>query len=276
MFNMFPFPRWVIVSLLSLAVCVMAFSLLSADPRPHEVVRDVSGSTHPRVLPAVFARGEHLVYTAKLNEVPAGESAIRLRKERQNGREVYRATLQGRSSEWIDYLYRLRGTAEGTFTANGFTPLLFHLTYTDNDRLRELGVRYDPAARTLLGSVKRRAQVKERRVPAQGVYDPITAFYLLRSSDLPLGKPFQVEVFTGKERYRIVMQVVRNEEVLLASGVRPAIRLHPAVFSLDDAPQENLLPQATTVWVTADETRAPLKLESFLPVGVLVIELSNG
>ncbi|MGH8007392.1 MAG: DUF3108 domain-containing protein, partial [Candidatus Binatia bacterium] len=81
--------------------------------------------------------------------------------------------------------------------------------------------------------------------------------------------------FTGKERYRIAAQVIRKENVLLTTGTRPALRLHPAVFSLDDAPQENLLPQETTLWVTTDATHTPLKLESFLPIGRLVVELSQ-
>ena len=57
--------------------------------------------------------------------------------------------------------------------------------------------------------------------------------------------------------------------------MRPAIRLHPAVFSLDEAPQENLLPPETTLWVTADAAHTPLKFESFMPIGRLVVELNN-
>jgi hypothetical protein len=210
-----------------------------------------------------------------LNELPAGDVRLQLRKEQRDGREVYRLTAQGRTNELIDYLYRLRGTADGTFTANGFTPLLFRLTYTEGERQRELGVRYDLATKTLVGSVKRRDRVKERNVSAADVYDPITAFYFLRSRDLTPGKPLQVEVFTGKERYRIVAPVVRKEDVQFTSGVRPAVRLHPQVFSLDEAPQENLLPPETTLWVSADEAHTPLKLESFVPIGQIVIVLSQ-
>ncbi|MBI3303510.1 MAG: DUF3108 domain-containing protein [Deltaproteobacteria bacterium] len=266
--------RCVTLSLLGVAVSLASFPAPAADKRPPQPA--AAAPAQARVVPAVFARGETLAYTATLNELPAGDVEIRLRKERQDEREVYRITAQARTGELIDYLYRLRGSADGTFTANGFTPLLFRLTYTEGERQRELGVRYDPAAKTLRGSMKKRERVKERSVPAVDVYDPITALYLLRSRDLTPGTPLQVEVFTGKERYRIVAQVVRKEDVQLTSGVRPAIRLHPEVFSLDDAPQENLLPQETTLWVTVDGTHTPLKLESFVPIGKVVVELSNG
>lgn len=232
-------------------------------------------ATHARLVPGAFARGETLIYTALLNELPAGDGEVRLRKEQQDGREVYRAAVRANSSEWVDYLVRLRSAADGMFSASGFTPLRFQLTYTYGERQRELGVHYDPVAKVLLGSTKKRERTKERTVPATNAYDPVTAFYWLRSSDLTPGKPLQVEVFTGKERYRLVAQVVRKENVLLTNGMRPAMRLHPSVFSLDDAPQENLLPQETTLWVTTDAAHTPLKLESFLPIGRLVIELSQ-
>jgi hypothetical protein len=262
----------VIISLVIVAVNFTGASIEAADKRPSRSVLAAS-ATVP--LPAVFARGEQLAYTVTLNEIPAGDATIKLRKDRHDGREVYRVTAQARTSEMIDYLYRLRGTADGLFTANGLTPLHFRFAYTDNDRPRELGVRYDPAGQTLLGSVQRKARSKERRVPASGVYDPLTAFYFLRSRNLVPGTPCQIEIFTGKERYRMLAHVVRQEKVQLLSGERAALRLQPMVFSLDEAPQKNRLPAETTLWVTTDAAHTPVKLETLLPIGWVVVELSQ-
>lgn len=264
------------MGMLALAFVFTSVLLLSAAEKSSpQSTQANKAATNSRLVSVPFARGETLSYTALLNDLPAGDGEIRLRKEQKDGREVYRAAVRANSSEWVDYLVRLRSAADGMFSASGFTPLHFRLTYTYGERQRELGVRYDPVAKVLLGSTKRRERTRERTVPATNAYDPVTAFYWLRSSDLTPGKPLQVEVFTGKERYRIAAQVIRKENVLLTNGVRPAIRLHPAVFSLDDAPQQNLLPQETTLWVTTDAAHTPLKLESFLPIGRLVIELNQ-
>ena len=271
---MFGLRRSVVLSLCVVVSSLAGFSLQAADKRPlHPAATPAPPQS--RSTAASFASGETLTYTAVLNELPAGDAEVRLRKEQQDGHDIYRVTGQARTNELIDYLYRLRGTVEGVFTTNSLTPLLFHLAYTDNGRSRALGVHYDPKAQTLLGSTKRQDKVTERSVPAINVYDPVTALYLLRSSELTPGKSFQVEVFTGKERYRISAQVVRKETVHLTSGVRPALRLHPMVFSLDDAPQKNLLPDETTLWVALDATHIPLKLESFVPIGQVVVELSQ-
>jgi hypothetical protein len=266
-----------LVTLLSVCLLVLpGLPLLAAgdrQPRPAAVTPVAVQSQTPS---ALFGRGETLLYTALLNQLPAGDAEIRLHKEQQDGREVYRVSGQAQTNELIDYLYQLRGTAEGMFTASGSTPLLFRLAYTGNGRPRELEVRYDAKTQTLQGSVKRKNKVTERSVPATDIYDPSTALYLFRSTDLTAGKPFQVEVFTGKERYRITVQMVRKEDVQLTSGPRPALRLHPMIFSLDDAPQKNLLPDETTLWVATDATHTPLKLESFVPIGQVVVELSSG
>jgi hypothetical protein len=267
--------RSVILSLSIAALILFGFPVWAADKRPPRPSAAVPAPSPAHTASAVFAPEETLSYTALLNELPAGDAEIRLRKEQQDGREVYRVSGRARTNELIDYLYRLRGTAEGTFTANGLTPVLFHVSYTDNDRPRELEVRYEAKTKTLQGIAKKKDRVTERSVPATDVYDPSTALYLFRNSELTPGKAFQVEVFTGKERYRITAQVIRKENVQLTSGTRPALRLHPMIFSLDDAPQKNLLPDETTLWVATDATHTPLKLESFVPIGQVVMELSQ-
>ena len=268
--------RWMILALLGATLSAVDVSVgTTADQQAPRPTRPSQGQAQSRPAPAIFAPGEALHYTAILNDLPAGDAQIRLRKEQQDGREVYRVTAQAGSNEWIDYLIQLRGKAEGTFMTRDFTPLLFQAVYTYAERQRELGVRYDPASKSLLGNAQKRGRMKARTVPATGVYDPIAAFYFLRSNSLTPGASLQAEVFTGKERYRITAQVVRKENAVLTTGTRPAFRVHLATYSLDDSPNENLLPPETTVWVSTDATHIPLKLESFIPIGRLVVELNR-
>src|SRR4030095_5121617 len=83
--------------------------------------------TQSRTASAIFSQGESLSYIATLNELPAGEGEARLHKEQQEGREVYRFTARARSSEWVDYLYTRRDTAEAVFTVSDYGPISFRL-----------------------------------------------------------------------------------------------------------------------------------------------------
>jgi hypothetical protein len=262
--------------LLSLCIVPLGLTYLSAwavEKRAAQPQTTAALSVQPPQVPTAFAKGETLAYTALLNELPAGDGEIRLRKERQDEREVYRVTAQARTNELVDFLFRVRGTADGMFAAAGFSPLSFRLVYSEQERPRELGVRYNPTTKTLVGTVKKREQIKERSEPATDVYDPVSAFYLLRSRALIPGTAHQIEVFTGKDRYRLTVQVVRKEDVQLVSGVKAALRLHLEGILLSDSSQKNQLPKETTAWVTPDDSHTPLKLESVLPIGWVVVEL---
>jgi hypothetical protein len=224
---------------------------------------------------ALFAKGEALTYIAKLNELPAGDGEIRLRKTQQDGREVYRVTAQGRTNELVDLLFNVRGEADGLFAASGFSPISFRFAFTERDRPRELGVRYDPATKTLVGMTRKKERSKERSEPASEVYDPFSAFYLLRSRELAPGSSQQIAVFTGKDRYQVTARAVRKENILLLEGERPAVRLHLEGFKATDGARQNVFPEETTLWVSPDPTHVPLKLESFLPFGQFVVELNG-
>jgi hypothetical protein len=235
----------------------------------------VPAQTQPSADAALFAKGEALTYIAKLNELPAGDGEIRLRKTQQDGREVYRVTAQGRTNELVDLLFNVRGEADGLFAANGFSPISFRFAFTERERPRELGVRYDPATKTLVGMTRKKDRTRERSEPASEVYDPFSAFYLLRSRDLAPGSSQQIAVFTGKDRYQVTAHVVRKENILLLDDERPAVRLHLEGFKATDGARKNTFPEETTLWVSPDPTHVPLRLESFLPFGQFVVELSG-
>jgi hypothetical protein len=235
----------------------------------------VKAPTPAPTAPLVFAQGERLAYTATLNELPAGEGELSLRKEHNDGHEVYHFTAQARSNELVDYLYRRRDTAEATFTAANYMPVFFRLRSKENERQREYGVRYDPQTQTLVGQVKRRDRVKERTLPVGTVHDPASALYWLRSQSFLPGVTLEAEVFTGRDHYRVRARVIGKERITLGTAQRQAIRLQPQVFSLDKISQENLLPPETTLWVTADAAHTPLKIESYLPLGHVVVELTG-
>jgi hypothetical protein len=106
--------------------CRLAFAVEQRPVRPVAPAQSSATSSPPL---SIFAEGESLTYIAKLNELPAGDAAIRLRKEQQDGRNVYRVTAQGRTNELVDFLLQLRGDDDGLFASNGGIPILINLTY---------------------------------------------------------------------------------------------------------------------------------------------------
>lgn len=230
----------------------------------------------PVAPPSIFAQGETLRFFATFNQLDAGGGEIQLRKEKQtDGSELFRFAGKARTSEWVDLLYQRRDSTNATFGVSDYAPRSFLLLSREGDRRREYDVRYDPQSKTLIGSVKRKNRAREQSLPAGNVYDPVSALYLLRSRELVPGKPIETRIFTGRGHYRFVAQVVGKETIDVDGKKRPALRLHPEVYSLEKDTQENILPQETTLWVSADPTHIPLKLESGTTWGWIVVELDK-
>jgi hypothetical protein len=270
---------------LILAVCVVVMSevVLAANtslrrqPAKRKIPQKaVPAQSKPVVPSSPFAQGETLRFSATFNQLDAGGGEVQLRKEKRNdGREVFRFTGTARTSDWIDLLYKRRDSADATFSMGDYTPLSFLLLSRESNRRREYSVRYDPATKALIGSVKRKNRVREQSLPAGKVYDPISALYLLRSRALVPGTPIETQIFTGRGHYRFVAQVLEKETIEVDGKRQPALRLRPEVYSLEKDTAENILPQETTLWVSADPLHIPLKLESGTTWGWIVVELDR-
>lgn len=276
--------RWSSI-LLILALCVgfVGDATFAASPpaQRQPVKRKVpekaaSVQAKPAPSPSIFSQGETLRFSATFNQLDAGGGEIRLLQEKQtDGRDVFRFLGKARTSEWIDYLYKRRDTADAIFGVSDYAPLSFLLSSREGDRRREYEVRYDPQTKTLVGSVKRKSRVREQSFPAGSVYDPVSALYQIRSRPLNPGTPIETRIFTGKGLYRFVAKVLEKETIEVDGGKRSALRLHPEVYSLEKDTHENILPQETTLWVSADPTHIPLKIESGTIWGLIVVELDR-
>jgi len=225
--------------------------------------------------PSIFAQGETLRFSATFNQLEAGSGEVQLRREQADGREVFRFSGKARTSEWIDYLYKRRDSADARFEIKDYSPFSFLMSSREGDRRREYEVRYDPQTKTLVGSVKRKNRTREQSLPVGNVYDPVSALYLLRSRELVPGTPVETQIFTGKGLYRFTAKVLEKEMIEVDRRKRPALRLHPEMYSLEKDTHENILPQETTLWVSADPTHIPLKLESGTMWGWIVVELEK-
>ena len=111
--------------LIVLVFCVTligdAASAASTPVRRQPVKRQAPQKAAPAQLkpappPSLFAQGETLRFSATFNQLDAGGGEIQLREEKQaDGRDIFRFIGKARTSEWVDYLYNRRDTANAVF-----------------------------------------------------------------------------------------------------------------------------------------------------------------
>ncbi len=104
---------------------------------------------------------------------------------------------------------------------------------------------------------------------AQGLYDPVTAVFLLRSQK-DLRKPLFVDIFDGKDKARLYVYPAGEESIRTKAGFYKALCLHLKLVKLGGDKKELA---AGKLWISDDPHRLPLLLTSSPILGTIRFEL---
>jgi len=112
---------------------------------------------------------------------------------------------------------------------------------------------------------------KEFDIPAF-VFDPISSFYHIRTVQLDIGKPVYVTIFDSKKVWNVEVQVLRKEKVNLPIGTFDTIVIKPLMKSEGVFYRKGEI----LIWLTDDNKRIPVKLETKVVIGSVVATLVGG
>jgi len=192
------------------------------------------------------------------------------------GMVAVRATA--RSSKGIDLLYKLRHTSESLFNLNTLAPQRFLTEQTENSRYKRLDVRFQEGTNVLtkLWKSKDSAEPSETLefISNNFTVDPLFGAVLARSLPIAIGSEASFDVWNGKNRYLITFKVDAKENVHIRGKELPAYRVTPKVIKLTDSEGEKRL-RSCTLWVSADERRDILKVESAVLIGKVTAVLET-
>ncbi len=237
--------------------------------------------TTPETIPAYrpkfypFEAGEKAVYRASWNGLLSVATAeIFTTPKVIDGRKIYEVRIEAKTTKMLDLIWKMRDTIRSTFDADDLEPVHFKFNQRENSRIIDTEARYDATAKRW---VVHRQQVGKRtkkyQFDSDNTLDPITAVYMARSVDYKPGDSLYFNVFGGRYRYRLELFVERKERVTLESGESvEAYKVVPRVTKLTKKGYAKRLNDAV-VWITADERRVPVKLQSKITFGSVYLEL---
>lgn len=207
---------------------------------------------------------EKLVYRLSLGNIPAGTAVI----EATNTNGEIRITAKLTSNDFLSAFYpvddfidtrlikgnyivtRIRKREGNSVSDTGFTLMLRERTAFWVDRLRE---RY-----------------LNTPIPRDDVTDLVTGFYFMRNLPLEVGKSVVLHLFDGSRYAATAVEVVKKERLNLPGFreaetvvVRP--RLSASGFLAGTGP--------LLIWLTDDEKRVPVRLETSIRWGSVRAEL---
>jgi hypothetical protein len=219
-----------------------------------------------------FDGGEKAVYRASWNGLPVATAEVSTTSHVIDGKKFYTVRVEAKSSAALDLVWKMRDTITSTIEAKALAPSRFTFSQRENRKIIDTEARFDPNAKKWVVHRDERRKVKKYEFDQPpNVVDPITAVYLARSQDFKVGDHLYFNIFGGKYRYLLDLEVERREKIQIASGSVEAFKIVPRIKNLMKQGYAERLNEAS-VWISADERRIPVMLSSKIFVGNIYIE----
>lgn len=219
-----------------------------------------------------FEGGERAVYQASWNGIPVAAAEIVTTSQVIDGKKFYHVRVEAKTSAVLDLFWKMRDTITSTIEAKTLAPSHFTFSQRENQKVIDTEARFDRNTKKWFVHRDERRKVRKYEFDQPpNVVDPITAVYLARSQDFKVGDHLYFNIFGGKYRYLLDLEVERREKIRIASGSVDAFKIVPRIKNLMKDGYAQRLNEGS-VWISADERRIPVMLSSRIFVGHVYIE----
>lgn len=215
--------------------------------------------------------GEKLTFEIKWSLIPAGTAQLEiLPLEDYNGVMAWHFVLTASTNSFVDNFYKVRDRIDA-YADKGMNRSLFYKKKQREGRSkRNIEVSFDWS--------KMQAQYSNfgKKSPPVSLkpetFDPLSAFYFTRLFNWEHGKEIQRPVTDGKKNIMGRARLVKRETIQTPAGIFDAYLYEPDIEHIGGVFEKS--PNAKIrLWVTADDRRVPIRLESKVIVGSFVAEL---
>lgn len=223
-------------------------------------------------LQRAFQSGEKLTFRLRWAFISAGYATMEvLPMETREGQRAFHFLLTAKSNTFIDTFYKVRDRIDAWADAAMEHSLLYKKNQREGRHRRDETVRFDwKNAKADYKDTYRHLQKQIDLMP--GSFDPLSAFYYVRTQKLEPGAVLQRPVTDGKKNVMGILKVVGREKIAIDGNeydtwlIKPDLKHIGGVF-------EKSKDAHIKLWVTADKHQLPVKIASKVVVGSFVGEL---
>jgi Protein of unknown function (DUF3108) len=221
--------------------------------------------------PLPFHPGQELIYQASWIGIPAAGGKVVLHTDRRDP-ALLSAEIWIHTNRLADKLYRMRDYLREDFGASSLKPAEMNIRQNEGRRHDTFKVTFNHRDHvvTLVKHGPRGQQT--RKFVSYNPSGPVSGAMMALSQPLEAGDTLSFDSFSGTTRYVFKLKVVRRERIGTPLGEFDAFRIVPSVAYLSDGKINDEV-QDTTLWVSADARRLPLRIESAVFIGSVRIDL---
>jgi hypothetical protein len=225
----------------------------------------------------LWLQGEKLNYTISWGFITAGTALMEVRPLADGKTEIWSFA---RNNGLFEQIYPVADTVYSRMRNEEFLPEVFKKTLHEGSYHNKSVIRFDRAGgkawlsdTVFTDPVKRKIKRSTDTVIAITGWERciLTAFYLVRTMDLEVGKETRFSAVSGKKRYDLRVVVHSREKVKTDAGTFDCIKVEPI---LDGDGLFNASGRLF-IWLSDDEKRLPVLMKSEITLGSIRAELTN-
>ena len=221
--------------------------------------------------PMPFREGERLTYAASWLGVPAAQAQIELHQAPRNPELwVGEATLA--SSKTVDVIYKMRDYMQERFAKESFEPRRMDIRQRERHRHDDYTVTFDRAQGVVAMQKTGPRGIQLKRFAASNPWGMMSGAALALSQPLKVGDQVELDLFSATNRYVLSFHVTARERLQTPLGAADALKIEPWVVYMSDGKMRSQA-RATTIWVSDDARKLPLRIESATFIGTIRIDL---
>ena len=218
-----------------------------------------------------FQSGESVTYKVYYKVagvyIGAGEATITCALENLNGTPVYHVTGDGKTYSFYDNFFKVRDKYETFIDTSSLQPLKFIRNVNEGTYKKYENVSFNKTANT---AITNNGVFKT----PECIQDVVSSMYYMRNIDFEKMKPgdkVPFSMFLDNQVYNMYIRLIGKETIKTRYGKFHAIKFKPLLIKGSIfAGGEKM-----TVWITDDANHLPVRVESPISVGSVVIDMSE-
>ncbi len=217
-----------------------------------------------------FSPGERLTFKVRWTVIPAGDVTLEVFPDKRiKGKPCHHFIMKAKTTRFADYFYKVRDRID-SYAEKEMKRAVLYRKRKEGKSKRDVTVDFDwQRQQVVYSNFGRKGSPVDIR---PGTFDPLSVFYAFRNMKLSPGKVLTLYVSDGKKIVLGTAKVLTREKIDACGKVYDSFLVEPALEHLGGV-FEKSRDAKLRIWVTADEKKIPVRIESEVMVGSFVAEL---
>jgi hypothetical protein len=227
------------------------------------------------ILQAVaFMDGEKLTFSVKYGLISAAEATLEAKTASYNGTPVWSLSTKARTYPFFDKVFKVRDKVESWWDKDTLLPYKFSKNLQEGKYRQHRVHVYDhtrgSSSYQRWDFKKNVYDISEMDIP-DNTQDILSAFYSVRNAQLSVGNPISVNIVADGRSMPTQIIIHRKEKLKTIFGEKECLVIEPKLKGEAVFKQSGRI----LIWLTNDEYKIPVRLESKITIGSFVATLQE-